>query len=227
MVICFQRIVPRVALGRTVHALGGDGAIRDWLVSPAWHAPCEDLDSLLDATGPPWGDGGRWTLTQGPEVAPLKERLYQRRPLVLDQVLPEVVEGGPVRWAAPGGAGVDAGTWQRAHAGLVDWSAFCFRPEYRHAVAGTCIEVDQPEWRTIEVGCTGPVAVWLGSSLLGVWTDVSYMEPVTHTVRVRLRSGLTSLLVATWQVGFREVRHVARIARLLFPWCLMMTGGAC
>jgi hypothetical protein len=48
--------------------------------------PCEDLDSLLDATGSPWGDNGRWTLTQGPEVAPFKERLYQRRPLVLDQV---------------------------------------------------------------------------------------------------------------------------------------------
>jgi hypothetical protein len=33
------RSVPLVAPGRTVHTLGDDGAIMDWLVSPAWHAP--------------------------------------------------------------------------------------------------------------------------------------------------------------------------------------------
>jgi hypothetical protein len=201
--------------GRTVHALGDDGAIRDWLVSPAWRSPCEDLGTLLDADGSPWVDDGRWTLTQGPEVAPLKGRIYQRRPLVTQQALPDVTEGGTVAWVAPGGSRTDTGTWRRFRTqpdGLVDWSDFCFQPEYRHAVAGTVIEVDQPEWRTIEVGCTGPVAVWLGEEQLATYTDVSYMEPVTHTVRVRLRSGLTPLLLATWQVGFREVRHVARVA---------------
>jgi hypothetical protein len=199
---------------RTVHALG-DGAIRDWLVSPAWRSPCDDLAALLAATGPPWGDDGRWVLTQGPEVAPLKGRLYRRRPLVLDQALPEIAEGGPVRWVAPGGARADSGTWRRVHTqadGVVDWSEFCFLPEYRHAVAGACLEVDQPEWRTIEIASTGPCAVWLSGSLLGVFDDVSYMEPVPHAVRVRLGSGVTPLLIATWQAGFREVRHIVRVA---------------
>ena len=202
--------------GRTVHALGGGGAVRDWLISPAWRAPCDsDLASLLRADGPPWGDDGRWVLSQGPEVAPLKGRLYERRPLVTSQALPAVAEGGPVSWIAPGGSAADTGTWRRVRTqadGLVDWSDFCFRPEYRHAVAATCLEVDQPEWRDIEIACTGPVAVWLGSAVLGVFTDVSYMEPVSHTVRARLGSGTTTLFVATWQAGFREVRHVARVA---------------
>jgi hypothetical protein len=195
-----------------VHALGDGGVIRDWLVSPAWRAACDaDLASLLRAGGPPWGDDGRWTLSQGPEVAPLKERLYRRRPLVTDQVLPPAEEGGPVSWTAPGGSVLDEGTWRRVH-GDPDWSDFCFLPEYRHAVAVSCLEVDQPEWREIEVACTGPVAVWLGADLLGVYTDVSYMEPVPHPVRARLGSGLTPLFLATWQVGFREVRHVARVS---------------
>jgi hypothetical protein len=184
--------------------------------APPWQASCDaDLATLLRADGPPWGDGGRWTLTQGPEVAPLKERLYRLRPLVTGQVLPVAEEGGPVAWVAPGGAAVDEGTWRRVHTGadgLVDWSDFCFRPEYRHAVAATCLEVDQPEWRDIEVACTGPVAVWLGSVLIGVFTDVSYQEPVSHTVRERLGSGVTPLVIATWQAGFREVRHVVRVA---------------
>lgn len=202
--------------GRTVHGLGAGGAITDWLVSPAWRSSCAgDLAALLPAAGSPWGADGRWTLSQGPEVAALKGRLYQRRPLVLDQALPSVVEGGRVSWVAPGGGPASTGTWRRVHTaadGLVDWSDFCLLPEYRHAVAGTCVEVDQPEWRTLEIACTGPVAAWLGGVLLGVFTDVSYMEPVPHTVRARLGSGVTELVVATWQAGFREVRHVARVA---------------
>ena len=88
--------------GRTVHPLGAAGVIKDWLVSPIWRASCaDDLATLLPAAGSPWGDGGRWALTQGPEVAPLKERLYRRRPLVLDQALPPLLEGGPVSWTAP------------------------------------------------------------------------------------------------------------------------------
>ena len=195
--------------------LGEGGAIRDWLVGPAWKSPCDDLDGVLSSHGSPWGDGGRWTLTQGPEVAPLKSRLYQRRPLVLDQALPRLMEGAPLSWVAPGGLATDSGTWRRIRTqadGLVDWSDFCFLPEYRHAVAGVLIEVDQPEWRDIEIGSTGPVALWLDDELLATFTDVSYMEPVMHAVRARLRSGVSRLLIATWQVGFREVRHIAKVA---------------
>ncbi|MFL6052407.1 MAG: hypothetical protein ACJ72W_05735 [Actinoallomurus sp.] len=31
--------------------------------------------------------------------------------------------------------------------GLVDWSHFCFTPEYRLAVAASVLEVDQGPWR--------------------------------------------------------------------------------
>lgn len=200
---------------RTVHTLGNGGEILDWLVSPAWSANCDDLADFLDADGSPWGDTGRWVLTNGPDVAPLKERLYQRHPLVTEQPLPEIVEGGPISWSAPVGPRTDSGKWKRFRTGpdgLVDWSEFCFTPQYRHAVAGAVLEVDQPEWRTLEVASTGPCALWAGCELLGVFTDVSYMDPVVHQVRARLRSGLTPLLLSTWQVAFREVRHVARLA---------------
>ena len=200
--------------GRTVHALDAAGYVRDWLAGPAWSTPCDDLGEVLDAHGDPWGPGGRWVLTNGPDVAPLKQRLYARRPLVVDQELPDVVEGGALSWVAPGAACVDTGTWQRVRTGrdgLLDWSAFCATPEYRHAVAGTVLEVDQAEWRTLEVACTGPFALWAGEELLVARDDVSYMEPLRHEVAVRLCSGTTRLLLATWQAAFRECRHVAAV----------------
>lgn len=199
--------------GRTVHALDERGTVRDWLVSPAWSAPCDDLEAVLDAAGSPWGPDGRWVLTNGPDVAPLKERLHARRPLVTAQELPEAIEGGPLSWIAPGG-GRDTGTWRRVHTagdGFVDWSGFFHTPVYRHAVAATVLEVDQPEWRTLILASTGPVALWVGPELAGVFTDVGYMDPVEHRVRVRLPSGATCCTVATWQVAFRECRHIVRL----------------
>jgi hypothetical protein len=67
---------------------------------------------------------------------------------------------------------------------LVDWSEFCFTPTYRTAVAGTAIEVDQAEWRTLRVASTGPV--WLPS-------------------------GISQVVITSWQVGFRECRQVVRL----------------
>jgi len=199
---------------RTTHSLDATGLIKDWLISPAWKVPCGDLlGALLDESGEPWGPNGRWTLTQGPEVAPLKERMYASRPIVIDQVHPTIQEGAAVTWVAPGAVRTDTGTWTRVHTrgdGLVDWSEFCYLPELRHAVAATVLEVDQPEWRELELASTGPMAVYLNGSLILHSTDVSYMEPVSHTVRLRLGSGLSSLLAATWQVGMREVRHTCR-----------------
>lgn len=199
--------------GRTVHALDRHGTVRDWLTSPAWSTPCDDLDSVLVAEGSPWGAGGRWVLTNGPDVAPLKERLYRRRPLMVEQALPEPLEGAPLAWAAPDG-GTDTGAWRRYHTaddGFVDWSEFCYTPVYRHAVAATVLEVDQPEWRTLRVASTGPVAVWVGSDLAGVFADVAYMDPIEHRLPVRLGSGSTTVTVATWQVAFRECRQIVRL----------------
>ena len=39
---------------------------------PAWSAPCDDLRRGARADGSPWGPTGRWVLTNGPDVAPLK-----------------------------------------------------------------------------------------------------------------------------------------------------------
>ncbi|GDY31758.1 hypothetical protein [Gandjariella thermophila] len=212
--------LPAAVTGRTTHGLDERGFVRDWLAGPAWSAPCTDLDQVLGAGGSPWGPGGRWTLTNGPDVAPLKRRLYARRPLVTDQPLPDPVEGGELRWVAPGGGRVDTGRWGRVHTGadgLVDWSRFCYTPEYRHAVAGTVLEVDQAEWRTLELACTGPGALWVGDTLVAQFDDVSYMEPVRHRVPVRLESGTTRIVLATWQVAFRECRHVAALRVLGLP----------
>ncbi|MEZ2391224.1 hypothetical protein AB6813_17090 [bacterium RCC_150] len=200
--------------GRTVHTLDGYGFIRDWLVSPAWSSRCDDLTDVLDAQGSPWGSRGRWVLTNGPDAAPLKARLYRQHPLLVEQDLPEIVEGGAISWARSAGDSPSAGQWERVHAGsdgLVDWSGFCFSPEYRHAVAATTLEVDQAEYRELEIASTGPVAVFAAGKLVLATEEFGYMEPIRHRIRLRLESGTTRLVIATWQVAFRECRHVLAV----------------
>lgn len=206
---------------RTVHSLDRRGFVRDWLISPAWSTPCEDLGSFVAADGDPWGDDGRWVLTNGPDVAPLKERILAGRPAVLDQALPVPVEGGEVSWRLqPSDTTVAAGNWRRVHTGadgLVDWSRFCFVPEYRQSLASTTLEVDQAEYRTLQIACTGPVAVFINGELLAEYGDVAYMDPVVHTVRLRLTSGLNVVHLLTRQVAFREVRHVVSVRVVGLP----------
>lgn len=195
-----------------MHRLDADGTVRDWLVAPVWSRPCEDLGAVLDADGSPWGPDGRWVLTNGPDVAPLKRRLYERHPLPTEQSPPLLREDGPVQWLTS--AGPRSGTWARRHVapdGCVDWSAFCFTPEYREAIAATRLEVDQAEERVLEVASTGPFRCWVGGEPILAHDEFTYMEPRSARARVRLPSGTTDVVIATWQVAFRECRHVLRL----------------
>ena len=203
---------------RTVHLTSADGSILDWLTSPVWSTPCDDLAVDVATSGDPFAPDGRWVLTNGPDVGPLKEKLYARHGLDVDRDLPAPVEGGPLAWFAGGLARADR--WRRVRTGedgLVDWSEFCFTPEYRESVAAAVVEVDQSEWRTIEVRTTGPFVLWWNGSVILTGDRVSYMEPEVHPVRVRVPAGPSTLHVATWQVAFRECRHVVGVRIIGLP----------
>lgn len=196
---------------RTVHRLDENGAVRDWLVAGAWSEPADDLHEVLAADGSPWD--GRWVLTNGPDVTPLKRRLYARRPLRREPVRPEIVEGGPVSYAGPTGI-VHEDHWRRVHTagdGLVDWSWFCFTPEYRLALAACVLEVDQAERRGLRLATTGPSLLYVGGECVSADDTVTYMEPAEREVEVWLPSGTTPVVVASWQVAFRECRQVMRL----------------
>ena len=198
---------------RTVHRLDRDGTVRDWLVAPVWSEPVDDLDRQVDADGPPWGEHGRWVLTNGPDVTPLKRALYRSRPLRRDPPPEPVTEGGPVSYLGPTGLR-HHGTWRRVHTaadGLVDWSEFCFTPEYRLALAATVLEVDQAEWRPLRLASTGPTLLFHDGRLVAESDGVSYMEPVESELRLWLPSRTSTLLVASWQVALRECRQVLRM----------------
>ncbi|MFC7405853.1 hypothetical protein [Georgenia alba] len=214
---------PLAPTDRTAHTTTADGTVRDWLVSPTWAAPCTDLAEHVNPDGDPWRSdderAARWVLTNGPDVGPLKERLAAAHPLPTDPPeLPEPVEGGPLCWRTDG---TDRhATWRRTRTGpdgLLDWSAFCPIPEYRWSLAATVLEVDQAEWRTLEVRTTGPFVLWLDGRVELAGRTVSYMEPEVHTARVRLPSGTTAVHLATWQVAFRECRHVAALRVVGLP----------
>jgi hypothetical protein len=205
---------------RTIHTLDGHGFIRDWLISPAWIQPANDLDALLKAHGDPFGKDGRWVLTNGPDIAPLKEKIYQRRPFHSVQKISDIVEFGPMTWIAPGGRKTDQGDWKRIHTGddgYVDWSHFSYTPEYRHSLMATQIEVDQPEWRTISIESQGPVQVWINGELLLTAEKFGYMQPLKHEIRTLLPSGISTLVISQWQISLREVRHAVRVRVIGLP----------
>jgi hypothetical protein len=202
------------------HMLDERGGVRDWLVAGPWSESL-DLTGVLSSTGSPWGPDGRWVLTNGPDVTPFKAKLYERWPLV-EQSFAPVVEGSPVSYSA------HSGTWRRVHTasdGLVDFSEFCFTPEMRVALAGTVFEVDQAEWRTLEVASTGPFLLYVGGKCVLRATQVTYMEPAAHQVRVWLPSGRTEVVVCLWQAGFRECRQVVRLRVQGLPARVVLPGS--
>lgn len=208
---------------RTVHQLDARRTIRDWLVSPAYAAEA-DLAGDLPEVGDPFRVDGqlshtdtRWVLTNGPDVTPLKEKLLPARALTAPPV-GEVVEGG--RFTLAVGDTHRDGQWQRAHTnadGLLDWSEFCYTPQWRHATAATVLEVDQADRRTLEIAATGPFTLWLDGVEILSCHEVRYMEPGVHRVEVWLPSGTSTLVLAGWQVAFREVRQVYRLRVLGLP----------
>lgn len=205
---------------RTIHILDKHGFIRDWLISPAWIKPATDLDALLSSVGDPFAENGRWVLTNGPDIAPLKEKIYKKRPFHADQVMPEVIEGGKVSWISPGNHGTDQGEWKRVHTGddgYVDWSHFSYTPEYRHSLMATQIEIDQPEWRTISIQSQGPIQLWINGELHLTSDKFGYMQPLTHNVNVLLPSGISTVIISQWQISLREVRHAVRVRVIGLP----------
>ena len=208
------------SFNRTIHTLDQNGFIRDWLVSPAWIKPATDLDALLISRGDPFGKDGRWVLTNGPDIAPLKEKIFKKRPFYANQVMPEISEGGKVSWISPGNKGVDHGEWKRLHTGndgYVDWSHFSYTPEYRHSLMATQIEVDQPEWRTFSIQSQGPVQLWINGEIHLSTDQFGYMQPLTHDVKVLLPSGISSVIISQWQISLREVRHAIRVRVMGLP----------
>lgn len=215
---------PTSAAGRTVHRVGAGGEILDWLVSPVWEHPCLELGDVVPPDGEPWdrdGHPGRWRLTNGPDVAPVKAMLYRRRPLPRVMDLPPVHEGARLSWPAafPGGAEQLNGVWSRHHTppdGIIERSAFCYTPTYRAFLAATGIEVDQSETRLVQIRSTGPVQVWLNGKLVLDHSEFGYMQPWTRDVETLLPSGTSELVIASWNVALREVSQVvsARVVGL-------------
>ncbi|CAN5150027.1 hypothetical protein BH20ACT8_BH20ACT8_01580 [soil metagenome] len=204
---------------RTIHDLDARGTVRDWLLAGPWTDPVADLDDHLDADSDPFGPRGRWVLTNGPDAAALKRRLAAAHPLPTEAPS-DPSEGAEVAWAGR------RGRWRRARAGedgLLDTSAFCFTPTYRLQLAGVLLEVDQADRRRLVVASTGPTAVFVDGELIDTDATVTYMEPAERELVVDLPSRTTPVVVASWNVGFREVRQVLRLricglpARVIVP----------
>lgn len=199
---------------RTIHLLDRNGFIRDWLMTDAWISPANDLGKILSEKGNPFNEGGRWVLTNGPDIAPLKEQLFNARPFYQNQEMPELLEGGKVEWRAPGTGKQDVGVWRRVHTGsdgYVDWSHFSYTPEYRHSLMGAQIEIDQPEWRKLSVESQGPVQVWVNGKNVLSTSKFGYMQPLVNEVDLLLPSGISTILISQWQISLREVRHAVRV----------------
>lgn len=170
---------------------------------------------MLEADGSPWdrdGKLGRWRLTQGPDVAPVKDALY-----------------AAVRPPAPGevAAGPDLVRHHTPPNGVMERSIFCYTPTYRTFTATTVLEVDQPETRVLRFRSTGPLRVWVGGVLVLDHAEFGYMHPWVREVDVLLPSGATEVSVWSWNVALREVRQTVSLQVVGLPVrVLLPTPGA-
>ncbi|BBH16761.1 hypothetical protein Back2_10480 [Nocardioides baekrokdamisoli] len=208
----------RLELSRnvTVHRLSPDGFVCDWLISPVTGRPCEDLGLVVDADGSPWdrdGKLGRWRLTQGPDVAPVKDALYAA-------VRPALPESVPT-------TGDDLDRHHTPPNGVIERSIFCYTPTYRTFTATTVLEVDQPETRVLRFRSTGPLRVWVGGVLVLDHAEFGYMHPWVRDVEVLLPSGATEVAVWSLNVALREVRQTVSLQIVGLPVrVLLPTPGA-
>ncbi|MGN6722163.1 MAG: hypothetical protein ACTHJM_06085, partial [Marmoricola sp.] len=204
---------------QTVHRLSTEGYVRDWLVSPVTESPCDDLGLVVDADGSPWDSAdklGRWRLTQGPDVAPVKQALYEA-----------------LRWSSAAEGGVarpPTVEMTRHHTppnGVIERSVFCYTPTYRIFAAATVLEVDQPETRVLRVRSTGPLRLWIGGELKLDHAEFGYMHPWVRDVEVLLSSGQTEVVVWSWNVALREVRQTVSLQVVGLPVRVVLpTPGA-
>lgn len=202
---------------QTVHRLSTTGFVRDWLVSPVRETPCDDLGLVVDADGPPWDSPerlGRWRLTQGPDVAPVKQALFEALSVPLPS-LPEVLSGDALL---------------RHHTppdGVIERSTFCYTPTYRSFLAATVLEVDQPETRVLRVRSTGPLRMWVAGELMLDHAEFGYMQPWVRDVEILLPSGASDVIVSSWNVALREVRQTVSLQVIGLPVRVVLpTPGA-
>ena len=216
-----------IHLGQTVHRLSADGFVRDWLVSratespctepPCTEPPCDDLGLVVEADGDPWDEGdrlGRWRLTQGPDVAPVKTALYAALGV---SIRPPSYSTND---ADQNDADRPTSGLSRHHTppnGVIERSTFCYTPTYRTFTALTVLEVDQPENRVLRFRSTGPLRVWVGGEIVLDHDEFGYMQPWARDVEVLLGSGTTEVAVWSWNVALREVRQTVSLQILGLP----------
>lgn len=202
---------------QTVHRLSPAGFVRDWLVSPVSESPCHDLGLVVDADGSPWDTPeqlGRWRLTQGPDVAPVKQALYEALAVSTDAPVSTDV---PVSTDAPVSTGEGLMRHHTPPDGVIERSTFCYTPTYRTFSAATRLEVDQPETRVLRVRSTGPLRMWLDGELVLEHAEFGYMHPWVRDVEVLLPSGTTEVVVWSWNLALREVRQTVSLQVVGLP----------
>lgn len=194
----------------TVHAVGPDGVVRDWLVAGPWSLPVPPVQRWLDPEGDPFGPRGRWVLSKNPEADDVKFAMSTAQP-PFEPPAGVPTEDRPLRW------GDLAGTWSRRHVpedGFVDWSGFSFNPQARVALAGVVLRVPASGYYPLTLTATGGVAAFVDGATLHRDVVTRTQDPVARTVSAFLHEGDHALVVATSTVAMREYRHVLSVALL-------------
>jgi hypothetical protein len=172
-----------------------------WLACGPIATPLKHLATVIDAQGSAFVPGGRWAISNAPDSLDLKARVYRslRRKIWRPRPRPSLHAPGP------GGRR----RWEYALAEedhLIDFSLFNFVPTLMEGWLSACLAVSRPVTVSAELIAIGPARIWLNGSLLQHHTGFSYMEPVTVSLALPLRSGLNDLWLHGEMIGWREAR---------------------
>ncbi len=195
--------------------LDAQGAIAHWLKCGVITSPLQNLEKIIQPTGSPFGDEGRWVMNYwawDDRSKRLKKRVYDALP--------------PFTWTPPTPAphlhstAVEGRRWEYVvteEDQVVDFSTFNFTPSLMQG--WTCAYVQSERAQTVEAQLLtiGPARIFLNGHLHTHYHKVfSYVAIQRIPVKLALKEGLNTLYLHGEMLGWREAR-LALGLRFLHP----------
>lgn len=185
--------------------LRDDGTIPGWLACGPATAPLEHIDSIVSASGSPFGPAGRWAIAYWPfepRCAALKKQVYDR------QTLSDWIPDSPPVCEQPG---PDSRLrWQVVPVledCVVDHNRFNLTPTLMQSWLYGALLVDEACHIQAELLTTGPCRVWVNGLLVATYDEaIGYVEPMVIPVEFDLAAGRNDLWLQGAMVGWREAR---------------------
>ena len=183
------------------YSLEPGGEIHHWLVCGPTTTPVDGLATIINSSGNPFNQGGRWVISNVPDSLGLKKKIFN--------------ELSPPQWqphkkpilSSKGPSGTQ--TWFYALAEedhCIDMGLFNFSISWMEGWMYTSLWSPENLQVKSELISVGPIQIWINDKKAGDYADFGYVEPNTIPTQLNLSSGWNDIWLYARMIGWREAR---------------------